>query len=184
MRILYRTRMVCTIRVWYIPYAYGTYHTRTVRFSVPYAYGIGIRVRYVPYAYYAFSQCLLALPSPSYNGLSLQTFLALHCLCKANNLANELCKCYQLCNMAPHCLCIFIYYIHSSSFEDPIYVCVLFLFVHTVSSTTTHIHHTGPTAQINMDVVNFKEYIAIYIQIRVAKHIVPSTVSSEWLQHT
>ena len=41
-----------------------------------------IRVRYrhtrivVPYAYYAFSQCLLALPSPSYNGLSLQAFLA------------------------------------------------------------------------------------------------------------
>ena len=40
MRILYRTRMVCTIRVWYIPYAYGTIfrtirvryrHTRMVR---------------------------------------------------------------------------------------------------------------------------------------------------------
>ena len=54
-------------------------------------------------------------------------------------------------------------------------VLILFLFVHTVNSTTTHIHHTGPTAQINVDVVNFKEYI--YIQIRVAKHIVPSTVS-------
>ena len=142
---MYHTRMVHTIRVRYdFPY-----HTRTV-----YRH---IRVWYVPYAYYAFSQCLLALPSPSYNGLSLQTLLALHCLCKANNLTNELCKCYQLCNMAPHCLCIFIYYIHSS-FEDPIYVCVLFLFVHTVSSTTTHIHHTGPTAQINVDVVNFKEY--------------------------
>ena len=76
MRILYRTRMVCTIRVWYVPYAYGTYHTRTVRFSVPYAYGIDIRVWYVPYAYYAFSQYVLALPSPSYNGLSLQVFLA------------------------------------------------------------------------------------------------------------
>ena len=49
---------------------------RTVRFSVPYAYGIDIRVWYVPYAYYAFSQYLLALPSPSYNGLSLQVFLA------------------------------------------------------------------------------------------------------------
>ena len=70
MRILYRTRMV------HIPYAYGTYHTLTVRFSVPYAYGIDIRVWYVPYAYYAFSQYLLALPSPSYNGLSLQAFLA------------------------------------------------------------------------------------------------------------
>ena len=65
------------IRVWYVPYAYGKYHTRTVRFSVPYAYGIDIRVWYVPYAYYAFSQYLLVLPSPSYNGLSLQAFL--HC---------------------------------------------------------------------------------------------------------
>ena len=44
-------------------------------------------------------------------------------------------------------------------------VYVLFLFIHTVNSTTTHIHHTGPTAQINVDVVNFKEYI----QIRVAQ---------------
>ena len=52
------------------------YRTRMVRFSVPYAYGIDIRVWYVPYAYYAFSQCLLALQSPSYNGLSLQAFLA------------------------------------------------------------------------------------------------------------
>ena len=157
--VFYTICVFCTVRVWYVTYhtyAYGTI------FRIPYAYGIGIRVWYVPYAYYAFSQCLLALPSPSYNGLSLQAFLALHCLCKANNLTNELCKCYQLCNMAPHCLCIFIYYIHSSSFEDPIYVCVLFLFVHTVSSTTTHIHHTGLTAQINMDVVNFKEYSYIH----------------------
>ena len=53
---------------YFVPYAYGMYHTRTVRISVPYAYGIAIRVWYVPYAYYAFSQCLLALPSPSYNG--------------------------------------------------------------------------------------------------------------------
>ena len=37
---------------YFVPYAYGTYHTRTVRFSVPYAYGIDIRVWYVPYAYY------------------------------------------------------------------------------------------------------------------------------------
>ena len=46
MRILYRTRMVHTM------------HTRTVRFSVPYAYGIDIRVWYVPYAYYAVSSSL------------------------------------------------------------------------------------------------------------------------------
>ena len=26
----YHTRMVCTIRVWYVPYAYGMYHTRMV----------------------------------------------------------------------------------------------------------------------------------------------------------
>ena len=74
--MFYTICVFCTVRVWYVPYAYGTYHTRTVRFSVPYAYGIDIRVRYVPYAYYAFSQYLLALPSPSYNGLSLQAFLA------------------------------------------------------------------------------------------------------------
>ena len=43
-------------------------------------------------------------------------------------------------------------YIHSSSFEDPISC------LHTVNSTTTHIHHNGPAAQINVDVVNFKEY--------------------------
>ena len=59
---------------YFVPCAYGTYHTRTVRFSVP--YGIGIRVWYVPYTYYAFSQCLIALRSPSYNGLSLQASLA------------------------------------------------------------------------------------------------------------
>ena len=58
------------MRILYLPYAYGMY-TRTVRFSVPYAYGIDIRLWYVPHAYYAFS---LALPSPSYNGLSLQAF--------------------------------------------------------------------------------------------------------------
>ena len=74
--VFYTICVFCTVRVWYVPYAYGTYHTRTVRFSVPYAYGIDIRVWYVPYAYYAFSQYLLALPSPSYNGLSLQVFLA------------------------------------------------------------------------------------------------------------
>ena len=33
-----------TIRVWYIPYAYGTYHTRMVCFSVPYAYGCTVCV--------------------------------------------------------------------------------------------------------------------------------------------
>ena len=58
----------------------GPYHTRMVhtirvRYDFP-SYGIDIRVWYVPYAYYAFSQYLLALPSPSYNGLSLQAFLA------------------------------------------------------------------------------------------------------------
>ena len=75
--LFYTICVFCTVRVWYIPYAYGIYHTRTVRFSVPYAYGIDIRVWYVPYAYYAFSQYrLLALPSPSYNGLPLQAFLA------------------------------------------------------------------------------------------------------------
>ena len=70
MRILYRTRMVFTIRVWYIPYAYGTIF-RTIRVRYRHT-----RIWYVPYAYYAFSQYLLALPSPSYNGLSLQAFLA------------------------------------------------------------------------------------------------------------
>ena len=55
-RLFYTICVFCTVRVWYVPYAYGTYHTRTVRFSVPYAYGIDIRVWYVPYAYYAFSQ--------------------------------------------------------------------------------------------------------------------------------
>ena len=74
--LFYTICVFCTVHVWYVPYVYGTYHTRTVRFSVPYAYGIDIRVWYVPYAYYAFSQCLLALPSPSYNELSLQAFLA------------------------------------------------------------------------------------------------------------
>ena len=52
-------------------------------------------------------------------------------------------------------------------------VCVLFLFIHTINSTTTYIHHTGPTAQINVDVVNF----IIHSDKSIAKHIVPSTVS-------
>ena len=55
-------------------------------------------------------------------------------------------------------------------------VYVLFLFIHTVNSIFITL---DLQAQINVDVVNFKEYI----QIRVAKHIVfPSTsmtVSSE-----
>ena len=55
-QLFYTICVFCTVRVWYVPYAYGIYHTRTVRFSVPYAYGIDIRVWYVPYAYYAFSQ--------------------------------------------------------------------------------------------------------------------------------
>ena len=33
-----------TIRVWYIPYVYGTYHTRMVCFSVPYTYGCTVCV--------------------------------------------------------------------------------------------------------------------------------------------
>ena len=33
-----------TIHVWYILHAYGTYHTRMVRFSVPYVYGCTVRV--------------------------------------------------------------------------------------------------------------------------------------------
>ena len=44
-------RVFYTVRVWYIPYAYGMYHTRTVQFCIPYAYGMTIRVWYVPYAY-------------------------------------------------------------------------------------------------------------------------------------
>ena len=32
----------CTVRVWYVPNAYGTYHTRTVRFSVPYTVKNGL----------------------------------------------------------------------------------------------------------------------------------------------
>ena len=67
MRILYRTRMVCTIRVWYIPYAYGTIF-RTVR--VRYGHTRMVRTKCV---LYLFS---IVLPSPSYNGLSLQAFLA------------------------------------------------------------------------------------------------------------
>ena len=48
-------------------------------------------------------------------------------------------------------------------------VYVLFLFIHTVNSIFITL---DLQAQINVDVVNFKEYI----QIRVAKHIVfPST---------
>ena len=66
MRILYRTRMVCTIRVWYIPYAYGTIF-RTIR--VWYRHTRMVRTICV--------LCLFsALPSPSYDGLSLQAFLA------------------------------------------------------------------------------------------------------------
>ena len=55
-----------TIRVWYIPYAYDTYHTRMVCFSVPYTYGCTIRVyvshsikhsirteEYIPKAYFS-----------------------------------------------------------------------------------------------------------------------------------
>ena len=84
--------------------------------------------------------------------------------------------------MAPHCICIFIYYVHSSSFEDPI-SCLRTFLVYTYCKL--YIHHTGPTAQINVDVVNFKEYI----QIRVAKHIVfPSTsmtvsIASSYTMH-
>ena len=33
-----------TVRVRYIPYTYGMYRTRMVRFSVPYAYGCTVRV--------------------------------------------------------------------------------------------------------------------------------------------
>ena len=51
-RILYHTHMVHTVRVWYVPYAYGMYYTRMVQFCIPYAYGMIIRVWYIPYAYY------------------------------------------------------------------------------------------------------------------------------------
>ena len=74
MRILYRTRMVYTIatRMVHTIYAYGTIF-RTIRVR----YRHTRMVRTIIYAYYAFSQYLLVLPSPSYNGLSLQAFL--HC---------------------------------------------------------------------------------------------------------
>ena len=65
-RISYHTRMVHTVRVRYVPYAYGTYHTRMVcflyhtRMVVPYAYTVphGIKLSMgtgdsIPNAYYA-----------------------------------------------------------------------------------------------------------------------------------
>ena len=42
--VVYRTRISYRTRMVYIPYAYGTYHTRTVWFSVPYAYGYTVHV--------------------------------------------------------------------------------------------------------------------------------------------
>ena len=39
---------IYTIRVWYIPYAYGMNHTRMVRFRRLYAYGT---ILAIPYAY-------------------------------------------------------------------------------------------------------------------------------------
>ena len=62
--------MFCTIRVWYIPYAYGMYHTRMVQFCIPYACGRIIRVWYVPYAYndvYVQIACHTCLNAYSYS---------------------------------------------------------------------------------------------------------------------
>ena len=68
--IVQNTHYICSIPyAYFVPYAYGTIF-RTIR--VRYRHTLW----YVPYAYYAFSQYLLALPSHSYNGLSLQVFLA------------------------------------------------------------------------------------------------------------
>ena len=60
MAMFYTICVFCTVRVWYVPYAYGMYHTRmvhTIRVW-PYAYGMyhtrmvcTIRVWYIPYAY-------------------------------------------------------------------------------------------------------------------------------------
>ena len=36
---------------YFIPYAYGMYHTRMVQFCIPYTYSMTIHVWYVPYAY-------------------------------------------------------------------------------------------------------------------------------------
>ena len=54
MRILYHTHMVYTVRVWYIPYAYGTI------LYIPYADGMTIWVWYVPYAYSDIYDVLIA----------------------------------------------------------------------------------------------------------------------------
>ena len=65
MAMLCTVRVFHTIRVWYIPYAYGTYHTRMVCFSVPYAYGCTVCVYCSTWhkAFYRdwrlYSKCLL-----------------------------------------------------------------------------------------------------------------------------
>ena len=71
MRILYRTRMVCTIRVWYIPCAYGTIF-RTIR----------VRYRHTRMVRTICVLCLFSMSSSlaiayiATMGLPLQVFLA------------------------------------------------------------------------------------------------------------
>ena len=65
LELLCTVRVFHTIRVWYVPYAYGTYHTRMVCFSVPYAYGCTVCVYCSTWhkAFYRdwrlYSKCLL-----------------------------------------------------------------------------------------------------------------------------
>ena len=52
--------MVHTIRVWYIPYAYGMYRTRMVQFCIPYAYGTYHTSLMMQYVQIACHACLNA----------------------------------------------------------------------------------------------------------------------------
>ena len=57
--LFYTACVFYTVRVWYIPYAYGIYHTRMVRSSVPYAYGISHTRMVIPYAYRNVRVCIV-----------------------------------------------------------------------------------------------------------------------------
>jgi len=83
MRISYRTRMVHTVRVWYVPYAYGknfipyafgTYHTRMV---IPYTYGTNIQYTRIVYNYNHMNKNI----SISYNIACSYSYSYLHASC-------------------------------------------------------------------------------------------------------
>ena len=82
-----------TIRVWYIPYAYGTYHTRMVCFSVSYVYGCtvciyvshSIKLFYRDWRFYAKSLLSLKSELKGYYAWPLYVAILLASASQCNN---------------------------------------------------------------------------------------------------